>query len=1131
MKFYFSDSDNNSIRKIVISSDTMEKTGAFYVSENGYHTIKKIDLSGSIIDYGGIEDVNGTTDGEFSVNSFDSPKGLALDNSRNIVIVDSGNNQIRKINRVTGVSTVLASGFNNPTDIINAGFTAETITVSLPETIFNPAVQVGNTYIGPGDTAEEGNGDVRLDINNDGTIAVLGFNNHYDGDGMVKVIKYNNDNSNWEQLGQNIGPNEMGMGGSAQVGNAVAINDSGNVIAISGNPGSDVCIFQYSTPGVTGGAWLKLDSKVEPHVANDGNGFSIALNDSGETLIVGAPGNDTNGNNTGVARIYKVPIISSQQLQTIITNSGTSVPVSVNTTLQQLGGNIYGETVSDFIGHSVRLNNNGSIAAIGGPQTGVGAGVVRVYQYSTPGIIGGTWTKLGEDIVGEEVDDSSAANDSISLTGDGSIIAIGASNNEYNPDEEEGTTGHVRVYEWDDTAWIQKGFDINGEYVEDQSGWSVSLNNDGTILGISSILNKGSTDKPESGQVRVYKWRQYTQDDQDNLRYHYSSYTQDQSQTKLLIITENLTTAPVIGEYYWTQITIDIDGANQDDHSGFRIKLDKNGEKIGITSNLLGDDMRGSFKMFKVREGGFDEEQFLKYDEFLVSDTDNNKIKRVITTDPVEITDYIGSGVEGTFDGVGVLAELSKPKGMFLDSSGNLFIADSGTHCIRKVDSNLKVTTEAGLPGVSGQENGQDSAAKFNEPSNFTMIDGKIYISDTKNHSVREGIIEFNEGGDFSEIPIQTLKASDEEANLFFGSAISFDNNYMLISAKHQLKKGKVYLYKLVGDQWNEIITIQPDDLEENDEFGKSLLVYNDFAFIGCENKNTKKGCVYIYKKEPLDDTLWNLLQIIQSSDGANNHLFGSSIAAFDDNLLIGAPMDINENLPGKVYQFRLSDNNGITGYWGIKTDNKWYESNILTPEDSQKNVNDQFGISIAVANNIAVIGANKKNRNNSNQNTGYVYLYIKNAINEWLESSPGPISEEALSNDEYGISVLLNKEFTIDELERQQIVVGAWKKDNPTDSGRVYIYNLAEVSTGMTTIGYNPRSGEWGTLVLPKSLKLASNMTSQAGDSLVYNGTEWTNTEHDWKIVYENQTINVTETKLNEIGVWTKNNIQNITI
>ena len=77
--------------------------------------------------------------------------------------------------------------------------------------------------------------------------------------------------------------------------------------------------------------------------------------------------------------------------------------------------------------------------------------------------------------------------------------------------------------------------------------------------------------------------------------------------------------------------------------------------------------------------------------------------------------------------------------------------------------------------------------------------------------------------------------------------------------------------------------------------------------------------------------------------------------------------MDINENLPGKVYQFRLSDNNGITGYWGIKTDNKWYESNILTPEDSQKNVNDQFGISIALANNIAVIGANKKNRNNSN--------------------------------------------------------------------------------------------------------------------------------------------------------------------
>jgi hypothetical protein len=1126
---FISDVSNNSIKTINAVTNLYEKTGCLYVSEEGYHTIKKIDLSGAIIDYAGIEDVNGTTDGVQGVNKFDSPKGLALDSSRNLLIVDSKNNQIRKIDKITGITTTIASGFNNPTDIINIGYTEETITVSLAETIFNPAVQVGNTFIGPGDTIEEANGDVRLDMNNDGTIAVLGFNNHYDADGMVKVIKYNSDNYNWEQLGQDIGPNEMGMGGSSNVGNAITINGSGNIIAIAGAPGSDVCIFQYSTPGVIGGTWLKLDSKVTAYSGSDGNGFSISLNDNGDTLIVGAPGNDTNGDNIGLVRIYKVPIVSSQQLQTIITNSGTSIPVG-DAALQQLGGNIYGETASDFIGHSVRLNNNGSIIAIGGPQSGVGAGVVRIYRYSTPGIIGGTWAKLGEDIIGEAVDDGSGANDSISLNGEGTIIAIGAYSNTSEPDVEESMNGHVRVYEWNETAWVQKGFDINGEYLEDQSGWSVSLNNTGIILGSSSILNKG-TNKPESGQVRVYKWREYTQNDQDNLTYHYTSYTQDTTQTKLLIITENLTTAPVIGNYYWTQMVFDIDGLNENDRSGFRIKIDKNGEKIGITSNNIGNDARGSFEVYKIREGGFDAEEHLKYDKLLVSDTDNNIIKQILTTETVEITNYIGSGVEGTFDGVGVLAELSKPKGLFLDSSGNIFIADSATHCIRKADSNLKVTTEAGLPGVSGQENGQDSNSKFNEPNNMTMIDGKLYISDTKNHSIREGVIEYNEGGNFAEIPIQTIRASDEESNLFFGSAISFDENYMLISAKHQLKKGKVYLYKLVGDQWEEITTLQPDDLVENDEFGKSLLITDNYAFIGCENKDSKKGIVYIYQKELLDDTIWNLLQIVQSSDVAADNLFGKSIEVFGNNLLIGAPMDETKNLPGKVYQFLLNDPNGITGYWGVNNNGSWNETSIIMPEDSEKNVNDQFGCSISMANNLVVIGANKKDRNATDIDTGYVYMFVKNSLNEWLESSPGPVSNEASLNDEFGISVLLNKELTIDELNQQQIIVGAWKKDDPLDSGRVYIYNLAEASSGSITIGYNPRSGEWGTLVLPKTLKLSDNMNSQPGDSLIYDGVEWSNTEYDWKIVYENQTINITETELNETGIWTNNTIADITI
>ena len=69
----------------------------------------------------------------------------------------------------------------------------------------------------------------------------------------------------------------------------------------------------------------------------------------------------------------------------------------------------------------------------------------------------GQWTQLGEDIDGEAEGDYSV--ESVSLSADGTIIAIGADGNDWHgPD-----SGHVRIYQWNGTAWIQRGTDIDGE--------------------------------------------------------------------------------------------------------------------------------------------------------------------------------------------------------------------------------------------------------------------------------------------------------------------------------------------------------------------------------------------------------------------------------------------------------------------------------------------------------------------------------------------------------------------------------------------------------------------------------------------------------------------------------------------
>lgn len=126
----------------------------------------------------------------------------------------------------------------------------------------------------------------------------------------------------------------------------------------------------------------------------------------------------------------------------------------------QIGQNINGEAAGNFLGTSTSISSNGSIVAIGAPansQNGFNAGHVRIYQNQ-----GGAWTQLGQDIDGEAAYDEFGS--AVSISSDGSIVAIGAFGNDGNGSY----AGHVRVYEYKDAIWTQIGQDIDGETATSQ---------------------------------------------------------------------------------------------------------------------------------------------------------------------------------------------------------------------------------------------------------------------------------------------------------------------------------------------------------------------------------------------------------------------------------------------------------------------------------------------------------------------------------------------------------------------------------------------------------------------------------------------------------------------------------------
>ncbi len=123
--------------------------------------------------------------------------------------------------------------------------------------------------------------------------------------------------------------------------------------------------------------------------------------------------------------------------------------------------------------------------------------------------------------------------------------------------------------------------------------------------------------------------------------------------------------------------------------------------------------------------------------DLIVSDYENHRIRKVDSVG--KVTTLAGSGIAGEKDGSALLAQFKFPDGMAYDDQGNLYIADSGNHIIRKIDLLGNVSRFAGT-GTSGRNNGSPSQAQFSQPSGivFDSATKTFYIAERGNHTIRK---------------------------------------------------------------------------------------------------------------------------------------------------------------------------------------------------------------------------------------------------------------------------------------------------------------------------------------------------------------------------------------------------------
>jgi sugar lactone lactonase YvrE len=119
-----------------------------------------------------------------------------------------------------------------------------------------------------------------------------------------------------------------------------------------------------------------------------------------------------------------------------------------------------------------------------------------------------------------------------------------------------------------------------------------------------------------------------------------------------------------------------------------------------------------------------------------VGDALNNLIREISPAGVV--TTFAGSGSKGAANGTGVAASFNNPNGVAVDSSGNVYVADSFNSLIRKITSGGVVTTLAGS-GSIGSTNGTGTAASFNAPTGVAVdSSGNVYVAEIGNNLIRE---------------------------------------------------------------------------------------------------------------------------------------------------------------------------------------------------------------------------------------------------------------------------------------------------------------------------------------------------------------------------------------------------------
>ncbi|OAM89935.1 hypothetical protein AW736_11545 [Termitidicoccus mucosus] len=190
-----------------------------------------------------------------------------------------------------------------------------------------------------------------------------------------------------------------------------------------------------------------------------------------------------------------------------------------------------------------------------------------------------------------------------------------------------------------------------------------------------------------------------------------------------------------------------------------------------------------------------------------VADTLNHAI-RVIAGGTVT-TLFGADGEAGWADGDAAGARLNQPSGIVVTDSGEIYVADTGNHVIRKIDSGT-LATIAGLPGEAAFSDGAGFDAHFNRPMGLAFRSGTLYVADCENSAIRTVFTNSTgnyEAGTLAGDPLEPTRADGTAAQARFKyprDIIAGVDGHLYVA-----DTGNAAIRKIEPDHQNRISTLE----------------------------------------------------------------------------------------------------------------------------------------------------------------------------------------------------------------------------------------------------------------------------------------------------------------------------------